>query len=77
LATCGSQARSIAYLMSAVLTVLFCNGGLYLIPGRILIVSVFPPSEISGAPVARSGCRTFDVDFQAYSDRWVGCHSAM
>ena len=52
--TCLVKARSIAYLTSAVVTSR-STGGLNFTPVRILIVSVLPSSEISGAPSARSG----------------------
>ena len=48
------NARSIAYLMSAVLTTRL-TGGAYLIPGLMWTVIVLLSDEISGGPVARSG----------------------
>jgi hypothetical protein len=59
--------------MSAAATVRFASGGLYLMPDLIVIVSVLPPFETFGSPVARSGDGTVWSGFHPYSHRWVGC----
>ena len=62
--TCGRKQRSIAYLMSAVLTVRFWSGALYFTPGLIFTVMVLPPFETAGRAVARSGVGVVSFGFQ-------------
>ena len=57
--------------MSAVFTVRFWSGALYLMPLLIVIVIVLFPLETFGLPVARSGVGVSSSGFQPYSCRCV------
>ena len=66
------NARSMAYLMSLVLTSRF-TGGAYLTPFLMLTVIVLLSDEISGSPSARSGTGlTESSGLNEYSVRFVG-----
>ena len=63
--------------MSAALTVRPFSGALYLMPGRILIVTVLPSADVFGMPDAMSGVGVVAVGAHEYSQRCVGSPTAM